>query len=42
MNLISVRRPEEFGWDNKAAGAQILMAKITQQANYRQQAEDIL
>lgn len=33
------RRPDEFAWDNKAAGVQVLMAKITQQANYRQQAE---
>jgi len=32
-------RPTEFSWDNKAAGVQVLMAKITQQANYRQQAE---
>ena len=32
-------RPEEFSWDNKVAGVQILMAKITQHANYRQQAE---
>ncbi len=33
------KRPNEFAWDNKAAGVQVLMAKITQQANYRQQAE---
>ena len=33
------RRPDEFAWDNKAAGAQILMAKITGQTTYRQQAE---
>ncbi|CAF1081762.1 unnamed protein product [Rotaria sp. Silwood1] len=33
------RRPNEFGWDDKIAGVQVLMAKITQQANYRQQAE---
>jgi hypothetical protein len=33
------KRPDEFAWDNKAAGVQILMAKITGQANYRQQAE---
>lgn len=33
------RRPDEFAWDNKAAGVQILMAKITKQTVYRQQAE---
>ncbi len=33
------KRPEGFDWDNKAAVVQILMAKITQQNNYRQQAE---
>ena len=33
------RRPDEFAWDNKAAGAQVLMAKITKQPGYRQQAE---
>nr|AKC91349.1 glycoside hydrolase 9 [Adineta ricciae] len=33
------KRPTEFGWDNKLAGVQVLMAKLTQQTNYRQQAE---
>ncbi|UJR38030.1 hypothetical protein I4U23_030712 [Adineta vaga] len=33
------KRPTEFGWDNKLAGVQVLMAKITQQSTYRQQVE---
>ncbi|CAF4634798.1 unnamed protein product [Rotaria sp. Silwood2] len=33
------KRSNEFAWDDKTAGVQVLMAKITQQANYRQQAE---
>lgn len=33
------RRPNEFAWDDKTAGVQILMAKITQKSTYRQQAE---
>lgn len=34
------RRPNEFAWDDKTAGIQILMAKITDKATYRQQAEN--
>ncbi|CAF4058933.1 unnamed protein product [Adineta steineri] len=33
------RQATGFDWDNKLAGVQVLMAKITQQTNYRQQAE---
>ena len=33
------RQPYEFSWDEKTAGAQVLMAKITQQQSYKQQAE---
>ncbi|CAF3760770.1 unnamed protein product [Rotaria sordida] len=33
------KRSNEFSWDDKTAGVQVLMAKITQQAKYRQQAE---
>ncbi|CAF3355726.1 unnamed protein product [Rotaria socialis] len=33
------KRPNEFGWDEKTAGVQILMAKITTKQVYRQQAE---
>lgn len=33
------RRPNEFSWDDKTAGVQILLAKITGKTNYRQQAE---
>jgi endoglucanase len=30
----------QFSWDNKRAGMQVLMAKITQKQSYRQQAEN--
>lgn len=33
------RRPNEFAWDDKTAGIQVLMAKITNENRYRQQAE---
>ncbi|CAM4762085.1 unnamed protein product [Rotaria magnacalcarata] len=33
------KRPNEFAWDEKTAGVQILMAKITTKQVYRQQAE---
>lgn len=34
------RRPHEFSWDEKTAGLQVLMAKITQKQIYRQQTEN--
>jgi endoglucanase len=33
------RQPYEFSWDDKTAGLQVLMAKLTQNQTYRQQAE---
>ncbi|CAF1158092.1 unnamed protein product [Rotaria sp. Silwood1] len=34
------RQPQEFSWDDKTAGVQLLMAKITQKLTYRQQVEN--